>query len=392
MNHVAVRVVIIGGGAAGLATALAAARLGARSVIVLERDYPASGSSGLSAGIFNRQTPTAYEQEIRCFSVGRFAELERVGLKLERTGYVRVARTQADVDRYVAAVARELEFGVHDARVIDVAELGKLVPGMACDDLVGGLYCPSDGHLDGHELCSAYITLAKAEGVEIRNQTALLSAEVGPTSVNLETSRGQLTCDVVVNAAGAWAPQVAELLGTHVPIANQRHEICIAHLPAPLDPPMPIVNTYVPGSGTSSLYMRPEGPGRVLCGLHSYEVFASDAVSDPDNYPRSVSDVTTYRLAEEMLARMPAWDDVQLEPGWAGLYPISPDGLFQIGPHRQAPRVIVAGALGGVGLTVSAAIGQLAAEWAVLGEARTFSFADEYLPDRPTLATNFEEL
>ncbi len=146
-----------------------------------------------------------------------------------------------------------------------------------------------------------------------------------------------------------------------------------------------MINTYVPGSAAAALYLRPESPERVLCGLHTYAAHGA-AVTDPDGYARSVEHATVEALAEELLARMPGWTDVRLEPGWAGLYPVSADGRFQVGPHRDAPRVVTVAGLGGVGLTVSAAVGQLAAEWAVLGEARAFAFADALLPDRPSLA------
>jgi sarcosine oxidase subunit beta len=351
---------------------------------VLERHHPAAGSSGLSAGIFNRQTPNELEQELRCFSVGRFSDLEQAGLRLERIGYVRIARSGDDLDRYALAAAREQALGVEDARLLDRSELARLVPGMRCDDFAGGLWCPSDGHLDGHELCAAYETLARAAGVDVRHRTALIGGSHRADGVELETSAGRMRCDVAVNAAGPWAGQVAAMLGTHVPLLNQRHEICVAHLPAPADPPLPVVNTYVPGSGSQALYLRPEGATRVLCGLHSHEAVEGHAVTDPDDYARTVASETIERLAGELLARMPGWTDVRLEPGWAGLYPV---GRFQVGPHRDEPRVVVAGGLGGVGLTVSAAIGQLAAEWAVLGEARTFAFADQLMPDRPALTS-----
>jgi len=149
---------------------------------------------------------------------------------------------------------------------------------------------------------------------------------------------------------------------------------------------LPAVNTYVPGSGDFALYLCPEAPDRVLCGLHSHAAVEGHGVADPDAYAAGVAHATLEQLAAELLDRLPAWSDARLEPGWAGLYPVSPDGVFQVGPHPSAPRVVAVAGLGGVGLTVSAAVGRLAAEWAVLGEAPGYPFADALLPERPSLA------
>lgn len=382
MNRRGPRVTIVGAGVAGLSTALTAARIGARSVTVLERQYPGSGSSGLSAGIFNRQTQVAQEQELRCFSVARLADFAVAGLALQRVGYVRVASSNQDLDAFSDAVQRERRFGVADARVVNADELAQLVPGMRCDDFRGGMYCPSDGYMDGHELCSAYLNLARSEGVEIRSRTQLLGASIAPSYIRLDTSEGILSCDVVVNAAGAWASQLGSMLGVSVPLENQRHEVTVAQLPSPLR--LPVVNTYVPGSGKSSLYFRPEGSSQLLFGLHSHEALDA-SIDDPDKLDPAVSEKTLQLVAEAVIDRCPSWENLRIHSSWSGLYPVSPDGKFQIGPHGSDARIVVAGALGGVGLTVSPAVGQMAAEWAVFGEPRTFTFAHDFLPDRPSL-------
>jgi sarcosine oxidase subunit beta len=166
---------------------------------------------------------------------------------------------------------------------------------------------------------------------------------------------------------------------------NQRHEIALVHLPEPMDPPIPMVNTYVPGSAKEGLYFRPDGRSTLIAGAHAYEVIAGYGVDDPDAYERQVSFEFLEKMAEEMAHRLPSWTDLRLAPGWAGLYPTSPDALPQVGPHRSAPRLVSVAGLNGVGLTISAAVARLAAEWIVYGEGRSFDFAEALLPDRPSL-------
>ena len=378
-------VVVIGGGVAGLATAAALVEHGAR-VRVLEADNVATGSSGLSAGVFNRQTPNPVDQALRCFTVDVLGEMERAGeLPLDRIGYVRVAHGEADLERFREAAARGRELGVEDARVIDAEELARVVPGMRVADLAGGLHCPSDGHLDGPLLCAAYLARARAGGAELTVGTRVEAIELGTGGATVVTDRERLGCDVVVNAAGAWAARIAALAGVDLALVNQRHEIALVHLAEPMDPPIPMVNTYVPGSAREGLYFRSEGARLLLAGAHSYEIMERHTVADPDTYQRQVSFEFLEQIAEGLSERLPTWPDLRLEPGWTGLYPTSPDTMPQVGPHRSAPRLVSVVGLNGVGLTISAAVARLAAEWIVYDEGRTFDFAEALLPDRPSL-------
>ncbi len=379
-------VVVIGAGVAGLATAAALVELGVRRVRVLEADNVATGSSGLSAGVFNRQTPNPVDQALRCFTVDVLGEMERAGeLPLERSGYVRVAHGEADIRRFREAAARGRELGVDDARVIDAEELERLVPGMQVADLAGGLHCPSDGHLDGHLLCAAYLARARAGGAQLTVGTRVEAVELAAGHATVVTARDRLDCDVVVNAAGAWAPHIAALAGVELALVNQRHEIALVHLGESMDPPIPMVNTYVPGSAREGLYFRSEGARMLVAGAHSYEITAEHTVADPDTYQRQVSFEFLEKIAEGLTQRLPAWPGLRLEPGWTGLYPTSPDTMPQVGPHRSAPRLVSVVGLNGIGLTISAAVARLAAEWIVHDEGRTFDFAEALLPDRPSL-------
>lgn len=380
------RVVVVGAGAAGLSTALQLARRDVE-VTVIDKDYPASGSSGLSAGIFNRQTQDQLELELRCQSVEFLEELEAEGrLELVHNGYIRVARSGDDLERFVETIDAQRALGLTDTEVIDLDRMSELVPGMAVEDFAGGLYGPDDGSLDGHLLCGAYLELGEAEGVRFHPRTEILGVDDGPgDSIRIRTGDAQFVCDLVVNAAGGWAPRVAALLGIEMPVHNERHQVCIAHLGRPLSVLPPAVNSYVPGSGASALYFRPESTDRLLVGLHSHEVLGGES-SDPDNFGRGVDFDYLEQVAEQLQSRLPGMSDIRLEDGWSGLYPISPDGLFQVGPHPADPRMVCAGGLGGVGLTVSPAIGMIAAEWIADGTAKAFAAADRLLPGRSGLS------
>ncbi len=372
------RVVIIGAGVAGLATAWQAAMLGARSVVVLERSSIAAGSSGLSAGIFNRQTFDPKDLAFRVESGRMFAEIEeQTDFRITRCGYMRLARNEAQWAKVRATVEAD-EYP--DTELISPERVAELVPGMRVDDVVGAMYGAQDGFMDGPELCNAYLTLARALGVEFRRGVEVLSATYGREGAQVETTQGSYAADIVVNAAGSWLAEVGNRIGAPVPVDNQLHEIVMFDVPSLRNVPVPTVQTYFPGSGEDAIYVRPEGDGKFLVGLHSYESTKEPVA--PGTSGRQVSEEYLGELAEAAMDRFPGWEDAGIESGWSGIYPLSPDGNFTIGPSPVNEQVVTVGGLSGVGLTVSPAVGRLAAEWAVLGEARLFSFADELLPAR----------
>jgi sarcosine oxidase subunit beta len=380
---VSTNVVIVGGGAVGLSAALALAERGWTDVTVLERRHVAAGSSGLSAGIFTRQYMEQRDVEMRAECYRRLCQLEReAGLVLVRNGFVRLAHDAETLAAFEAGAEIQREAGVTDARVLDRAELRELVPDMRCDDLVGGMFSPTDGYLDGQQLCMAYGERAEALGVRLVARAELTGIEPGSRSRHrVRTSRGSFDCDVVVNAAGAWAPRVGDILGAPVPTISQRHEACVMRLPRRLGYVMPSVMDYVPGGGQPGLYFRQEGNEQLIAGLHTNDLLEGQ-VEDPDSYFGGVDESFVEQLIPRLLDRLPALDDIGYQGGWSGLYPNSPDGRFIVGPHPDMEGVIAACGLNGVGVYLSPIIGTLVAEWVIHGEVHSVAGAFDFLPGR----------
>lgn len=374
------RVVVIGGGVAGMSAAMHSARLGAASVTVLERREIAAGSSALSAGIFNQQTADPHDQEMRSCSLRILEELEKRDLlTLQRCGYLRLARS---AEQWQLAQDTFAHINDPSSRLVTPAEVADLVPGLRVDDVHGAMYGPRDGHMDGTQLCQAYLAVAKEHGAELRQRTEVTGMTRRRAERVVHSSTGDITADIVINASGPWFDRVGNLLGCPVPVANERHQIAIMTVPSLRGRAIPTVQTYFPGSGEDAVYLRPEGPGQFIGGLHSYETHGHSA--DPEDFKRSLDEDYMEKLAERLIDRFPGWEDATLRPGWTGLYPLSPDGRYIIGPHPDDQQVITLGGLGGVGLTVSGSAGALAADWAVLGEAFSVSSttAETFLPTR----------
>ena len=171
-------VVVVGGGAIGLCTALELLELGAATVTVLEKGSVGGGSSGLAVGIIETQYLDALSIAIRVSSMAFFARLERdCGLPITRTGYLRLGHTASDLERYAGSVAIQRSLGVSDADVVDPTAIDRLVPGIDTTGIVGGLWGPSDGYLDPALYCSTVARLVRERGGTILVGTALTGCD-----------------------------------------------------------------------------------------------------------------------------------------------------------------------------------------------------------------------
>ncbi len=381
-----ISVAIVGAGAVGLSTARALTDLGVEEVVVLERTHLAGGSSGRSVGVVETQYVDPFDIALRVPSKRAFEQLERDhGLRFTRNGYLRIGHTDEDAARFERSVAVQRELGIEDAVVLDPEGIAARFPDVRCDDISAGLHGPSDGFVDGHLYCGLLAELAAAKGARLLQHTRLTGHELlADGRHRLRTSGGELTCEYVVNAAGAWAQEVGGQLGVDTPILPQRHEAVSMHLPRRLDYMMPEVMDYAPAEGRAGLYFRHETFDMLLGGLHSEE--AVHPVVDPDRWFEGVEQSYLEQLAELLPYRLPSLADIRLGSGWAGLYPVSPDGHPQVGPCPADPTVIAACGVGGYGIQVSPIVGQLAAEWIVFGEARGLAEAMELLPGRASLS------
>ncbi len=121
----------------------------------------------------------------------------------------------------------------------------------------------------------------------------------------------------------------------------------------------------------------------MIAGLHSEEALAG--VDDPDSYARAADPEFLEALATRLAARLPSLAAARLAHGWAGLYPVSPDGLPQVGPVPGCPTVILAAGAGGSGIQLSPVIGELVADWILVGEPLACAGAERLAPGRESL-------
>ena len=380
------KIVIIGGGVAGLSVAMRAAELGGE-VTVLEQRHLAAGSSGLSAGLYSVNQVDRHMLEVRVAArklIDRF--VVENDMHVSRIGYMRLGKTESHLGLFREGVAIQHELGLEQpSRVLDPEEIADLVPHLRLDDLAGAMFNPGDGHIDGPLLCSVLADRARAHGAQILAKSRIIKVGRGQRHRHLVKSMdGDYEADIVVNAAGPWAAHVGEMLGHDFAVVNQRHEVILVKQPTTIDYVVPMVQEYVPG-GDEGVYFRQDGPDSMLAGFHSHDLLERLESEDPDNYSASVDWETVERVAGRVADRLPV-EGLGFKEGWCGLYPMSADGRYIVGPYSADETVFAVGGFGGAGLASSLSLGSAAAEWMLGGEPQTVPSAVELVPDRPSLA------
>ncbi|RUU78432.1 FAD-binding oxidoreductase, partial [Mesorhizobium sp. M7A.T.Ca.TU.009.01.1.2] len=193
----------------------------------------------------------------------------------------------------------------------------------------------------------------------------------------LDTSKGPIGCDFVVNAAGAWAPRVAEMLGQTLHIHPERHEALTIHLDAPLPYTMPMVMDLVNGQGTG-LNFRHEKASELIAEIHKV---SSPSPEDPDNYNEQCEEGSKVMLAEMLIERLPDLPGARLGRGWAGLYPVTADHRPYVGPVDQSePGLITAAGAGGYGIQLAPVIGLIVADWVLKGSPASIPRTESLAP------------
>lgn len=378
------RYVVVGAGIAGLSTALELARRGCTDITIIERGYPASGSSGLAVGIYNRQYLDELDLGIRVLGAQKLEDLERQGrLDITHNGFLRLARDESLLAEFEASVELQARLGGPGARVLDKRDLAELLPQLNLDGVYGGLFGPEDGYVDGHALCTTYVEEAESLGVTLRVRESVTSFDQrSGGSYLVSTDKAEYEADVVVLAPGAWAPRLTTELGFEIEVFPQRHEAFVFQLSEPVERVIPSVMDYTIGSDQPGLYFRGEGRQQLLAGLHTNIIDGADGFADPDDYFRGVVSEQVEEIASRLVHAIPSYETIGFHSGWAGLYPLSEDGQPVLGPVPGREGLMLACCLGGVGMQLGPASGHLLAEWILDGEPHSLPEVQRFTIER----------
>ncbi len=378
-------VVIVGGGIVGLSSAYALADRGA-SVTVCERGSIGAGSTERSVGGIRAQfsTPVNVDLSLESMRVWETFE-ERFGVDIEyrRTGYLFLARSEETAATFRENVAMQADRGV-PSTYLEPEDALEHCSGIRPEAFAGATYSPTDGFADPHLALQGYAQAATEAGARVLTKTAVTDVlRDGDRVTGVETEAGRLEADVVVNAAGPWAGQVAAMADHPLPISPKRRQVAVVEPETPVPETDPLAIDLERGA-----YLRPERDGDALLGGHFADV---DPDCDPDAYPTSYD----FDWAAAALEAAADWTSyvgpgTRIKRGWAGLYAVSPDRHPIL--EETAPGLLTAAGFSGHGFQHAPATGTIVAELALDGEASLVDVdglsSDRFETDDRTLERN----
>lgn len=350
-------VVVIGGGVTGASIAYHLAKRGARDVVVLEKNFLASGATGRSSACVRQHYSTPETCRMVLKSLRFFEQFEELTggrtASFVRTGYLLGVddRLRRQME---ASVALQQSVGI-DSRLVSPDEMRELEPRLRTDDLTAGCYEPDSGYADPSQTTQGFAGAARELGARIVEQaevTAILTE--GDRIKGVRTSRGEIEAPIVVNAAGTWGDRIGRMAGVEIPLTVCRHKINFVAWPQEARRPHPLVYDFV-----TNIYTRPETGGLILVGpLDSDEVHDR---ADPDAYQEGVTFDETLDALGRAAARFPVLEQGSVAKGYAGCFDVTPDWhpiLDRVGPEG----FYVAVGFSGHGFKLSPAVGEMMAE------------------------------
>ncbi len=374
------RVVIIGGGAVGASSLYHLAKAGWTDCVLLEKNELTAGSTWHAAGNCPSFSTSWAIMNMQRYSLELYAGLaDEVDYPMNYhvTGSIRLAHSRERMMEFERARSMGRYQGM-DIEMMSVQDMKNAYPFLETHDLAGGLWDPDDGDIDPAQLTQALAKGARDMGAKILRFTPATGVRRENGEWIVETEKGEIRCEYVVNAAGYYAQRVGEWFkpygGRTVPMAVMSHQYFLTE-------EIPELKEWTEANGRkipllrdvdSSYYLRQDkhglnlGPYERNCKAHW--ITPNDPMPDDFSfqlYPDDLERLEWY--IEDAMARVPLLGTQGVGRVINGPIPYAPDGLPLIGPMPGVPNAFEA-CVFTFGITQGGGAGKVLAEWITEGE------------------------
>ena len=343
--------VVVGAGIMGLSIAYNLAKNhGLTDVLVVDCSYLCGGASGRNGGGVRAQFSS--EENIRLMQESiricrDFAADMKINVWFRQGGYLFLARSEERRQMLEKSVAVQNGCGLA-TNMLSASEAQKIVPELDPSGIVAASYNPDDAVVFPWPFVWGYANGAERLGVEISTFTDVLGFRTrGQRIEAVRTSRGDIRTERVVNAAGAWSPEIARMLGVELPNRPHRHEICSTE---PLKPWLgPLVADL-----SNGLYFSQSTRGEIVGGIGNEDV------------PEGINQESSHRFlalyGRALVRTCPVLGSVKVLRQWAGCYDLTPDQSPIVGQVDGVEEFYQASGFMGHGFMMAPVIGKLIAQ------------------------------
>lgn len=362
-------VVVVGGGIVGCSVLYHLALRGVTDAVLIERDELTAGSTWHAAGGFHTINSDTRIAALQKYTIDLYPQVEResgqsVGLHL--TGGLELAGTP-ERWRWLRSELAWLRTQGVEARLLTPDEAAELVPIIDPAGIQGALFDPEEGNLDPNGATRAYAIAARGRGAEVIEHNPVLSLEPADDGWRVETERGRVVAEHVVNAAGLWARRVGRMVGVDHPLVPMVHHYLVTDdVPqvAAIEGEMPAVTDL-----EGFTYLQREGDG-VLLGVYEQNPRHWSVDGAPWDFGRELFPEEVDRIMPELsigFRRFPVLQEVGIRRWVNGAFTFTPDGNPLVGPSDGIRNYWAAcGCM--AGFSQCAAIGLAVANWIVDGD------------------------
>ena len=345
-------IVIIGGGVSGAAIGYNLLKNGAKNVVLLERDYLASGATGRCGAGIRQQWGTELNCRISKFSSEFFEnavdELQYKGdIEYHQGGYMMLISNEGELEQLKKNLALQNSLGI-ESRMLSLEEAREIVPMLNTDGLLACAFHHKDGHLNPWHTTQAFADAFERLGGTIHKFTTVTDILVEGGKIKaVVTDKGTIETDTVVNAAGGYSQQIAEMAGVSLPLYSERHNILVTEpVEQCLDPMLM--------SFSLNLYCQQVPHGSFIMGRTCSDQPRDLRITSDSSFPE--------HMASTITKVVPAIRNLRMVRQWAGLYNMSPDKQAIYGAVPEVDKFYVAVGHSGHGFMMAPATGQIMAE------------------------------
>ena len=369
------KVVIVGGGVMGAGLAYHLAEEGWTDCLLIEKGELTSGSTWHAAGQCPSFIADYNMAKIHDYGVNLYPKLEELTgqyVSWHGCGGIRFANQPAEVEWFhrVAGVGRLIGF---DCEIIDPAKIRELIPYANIDGVLAGAWTMTDGHVDPAGVCNAMARGARQMGVNIVTQNRVI--DINPRSSGdweIVTEQGNVIAEHVVNAAGCYARQVSQMVGTDLPLINMKHTYLVTDTVEEFldrEDEMPVIRDPYP----SSYYRQEQKSG--LIGIYEMANSAEcwthrggwpEWESENELFDPDLDNIMPY--IERVMERVPMWRELGIKRVVCGAIPHTPDSNPFLGPAAGVRNFWHCNGAS-IGIAAGAGSGKYLAQWMVYGDA-----------------------
>ena len=361
------RVVIIGGGVIGCSVAYHLTQAGWTDVVLLERKSLTSGTTWHAAGLIGQLRATLNMTRLAQYTTEVLLSLEEeTG---QATGYKQngALLVTADEERFTelkrnASMGRC--FGL-EVQVLSSGEALDLWPLLNADDLVGGVFIPSEGQTNPVDTTLAYAKGARMRGARIFENTKVTAIRrSGGRATGVATDDGDIRAEFVVDCGGMWGREVGRMAGVNVPLHAAEHFYIMTEPIKDLSPDSPSLREQDAG-----VYVK-EDAGKLLVGAFEKEAkpWGMDGIPEDFEFDQLPEDWDHFEpILESALHRIPVLAETGVQTFFCGPESFTPDDRYLLGEAPELRNFYVACGFNSIGIGSSGGAGKMLAEWIVNG-------------------------